>query len=352
MGTPAFIVEKPPARRPVRVRAQGCRLWDSEGTIRIDFDMAGGAVLLGHAHPRVEAAVAKAEVREDRVAGGLKTLIPCAEAVRFCAEESQALPAALDGARKATGRRRVAVWRADGPFGGVDDLAALVVDPLGADPADLACARRTADAAGAVLVFDEGASSFRVDARGAQGLSGVTPDLCVFGAAIANGRPLGAIAGRADLVRALDADDLPEPQAASLAAAAATLDILAAHPAAPHLRVLGAELQAEVAALTERAGAGRLFAVAGDPSLPTPLFAAPELEGLWLREMAQRGLVVVGAHALSAAHDEPEMARLIDAYAALIPAMAAKGLLEALLRRPVPSFPREFSAGPRPEGQA
>lgn len=348
MGTPAFLIDKPPLHRPVRVRAQGCRLWDSEGVVRIDFDMAGGAVLLGHAHPRIEAAVAERQADADRVASGLKALIPCAEAVRFCAEESQALPAALDGARRATGRRRVAVWRSDGPFGGVDDLAALVVDPLGADPADLACARRTADAAGAVLVFDEGASSFRVDARGAQGLSGVTPDLAVFGAAIANGRSLGAVAGRADLVRALDADDLPQPQAASLAAAAATLDILAAHPVAPHLRVLGAELQAEVAALTERVGAGRLFTLAGDPSLPTPLFAAPELEGLWLREMAARHLVVVGAHALSAAHDEPEMARLIDAYAALIPAIAAKGMVEALMRRPV----RAFSVDGRPEGQA
>lgn len=348
MGTPAFIVDKPPAHRPVRVRAQGCRLWDSEGTVRIDFDMAGGAVLLGHAHPRVEAAVGEGQGCAERVAAGLKTLIPCAEAVRFCAEESQALPAALDGARRATGRRRVAVWRPDGPFGGVDDLAALVVDPLGADPADLACARRTADAAGAVLVFDEGVSSFRVDARGAQGLSGVTPDLAVFGAAIANGRPLGAVAGRTDLIRALDADDLPEPALASLAAAAATLDVLAAYPVAPHLRVLGAELQAEVAALVERAGAERLFGLAGDPSLPAPLFAAPELEGLWLREMAMRGLVVVGAHCLSAAHDEPEMARLIDAYAALVPAMAAKGLLEALMRRPV----RGFSSDGRPEGQA
>jgi glutamate-1-semialdehyde 2,1-aminomutase len=348
MGTPAFIVEKPPLSRPVRVRAQGCRLWDSEGNVRIDFDMAGGAILLGHAHPRIEAAVAEGRADPDRVAGSLNALIPCAEAVRFCAEESQALPAALDGARRATGRRRVAVWRADGPFGGVDDLAALVVDPLGADPADLACARRTADAAGAVLVFDEGASSFRVDANGAQGLSGVTPDLAVFGAAIANGRPLGAVAGRADLIRALDADDLPAPNAASIAAAAATLDVLEAHPVAPHLRVLGAELQAEVAVLAETAGASRLFCLAGDPSLPTPLFAAPELEGQWLREMTSRGLVVVGAHALSAAHDEPEMARLIEAYALLIPAMAAKGLLEALLRRPVPQF---FSDG-RPEGQA
>lgn len=348
MGTPAFIVEKPPLRRPVRVRAQGCRLWDSEGAVRIDFDMAGGAVLLGHGHPRVEAAAAEAAADEDRVAGALKALLPCAEAVRFCAEESQALPAALDGARRATGRRRVAVWRADGPFGGVDDLAALVVDPLGADPADLACARRTADAAGAVLVFDEGVSSFRIDAHGAQGLSGVKPDLAVFGAAIANGRSLGAVAGRADLIRSMDSEDLPAPQPCSLAAAAATLDVLDAHPVAPHLRVLGAELQAEVAALTERAGAGRLFALAGDPSLPAPLFAAPELEGLWLREMAARGLVVVGVHALSAAHDEPEMARLIDAYAALIPAMAAKGLLEALQRRPVPTF----SVHGRPEGQA
>jgi hypothetical protein len=76
-----------------------------------------------------------------------------------------------------------------------------------------------------------------------------------------------------------------------------------------------------VARLADACTAGRSFALAGDPSLPTPLFGAPWLEGLWLREMAARGLNVVGPHALSSAHGEAELARLIAAYVRILPMM-------------------------------
>lgn len=99
------------------------------------------------------------------------------------------------------------------------------------------------------------------------------------------------------------------------------MTLLARTPVAARIGVLGAELQAEVARLADACTAARSFVLAGDPSLPTPLFGAPWLEGLWLREMAARGLNVVCPHALSAAHDEPELARLIAAYARILPMM-------------------------------
>lgn len=340
MAAAAFIAA-PPAPCAFRRRAAGARVWDGEGQVRLDFDMGGGAVILGHADPQVEAAAADPSDRaEDQAAAALAVLAPCAEAVRFAAEEAHALPAAIGAARTVTGRRRALVWEPKaGPLADTTDIAALVVDPLGAAPADLAAARRLADDTGAVLIFDEGVSGFRVHDRGAQGLSGVRPDLAVYGACIANGRPLGAVAGRRGLVAALDADDLPAARPASLAAAAATLAILGKQPAAPHLRVLGAELQAEVAALVEKAGAERFFALDGDPALPTPLFAAPQLEGMWLRETARRGLVVFGPHGLSAVHGEAELARLVTAYAEILPLMVANALLESLARRPVSTMP-------------
>ncbi|HEX6860354.1 MAG TPA: hypothetical protein VF138_09200 [Caulobacteraceae bacterium] len=325
----------------MRARALGCRVWELDGSARVDFDMGGGAVLLGHAHLVVEAAVADIPSdAEDAAADALSFLSPAAVCVRFTAEESQGLPAAIAAARKVTGRRRVLASAGGTPLADADDLAAVVVDPLGADPADLAHARSLADASGAVLIFDEGVSSFRVDEHGAQGLSGVIPDLCIHGTAIANGRPIGAVAGRPDLIAAIDEHDLAAPRPASLAAAAATLHVLADCPVAPQLRVLGAELQAEVGRIVESAGAERFFSLDGDPTLPAPLFAAPQLEGLWLKEMSSRGFIVVGPHAICAAHGEPEVAALIEAYAAIIPAMTAKGLLESLLRR----LPEPFSA--------
>lgn len=347
MGRAAFIPAPPAPKGGPRLRAAGCRLWDCDGEARIDFDMAGGSALLGHSHPVVEAAIADGAPAEGVVEAALADLLPGSCAVRFCAEESQALPAAIDAARRATGRRRAAVWDvAAGAYGGLDDLAAIVIDPLGAEPHDLAAVRRAADAAGAVLIFDEGVSAFRVHENGAQGLSGVSPDLAVFGSALANGRSIGAVCGLPGLIKALDPEDMPAPATPSLAAAGATLALLARDPVAPRLRVLGAELQAEVAHLTREAGVDRLFALDGDPSLPTPLFARPQIEGLWLRGMAGRGFVVVGPHALSAAHGEPEVAALIAAYAALLPKFAEEG------RRLGPTRRADFVYDVRPEGHA
>lgn len=347
MGRAAFTASPPAPKGGPRPRASGCRLWDDGGDERIDFDMAGGSAMLGHAHPAVESAVADGAPAEGAAEAALADLLPGTCAVRFCAEESQALPAAIDAARRATGRRRAAVWDAGcGAYGGVDDLAAIVVDPLGAEPADLAAVRRAADAAGAALIFDEGVSAFRVHESGAQGLAGVSPDLAVFGSALANGRSIGAVTGRADLVFALDPEDLPAPSGPSLAAAAATLKLLGVDPVAPRLRVLGAELLAEVARLIALAGCEKLFALDGDPSLPTPLFARPQIEGLWLRGMAGRGFVVVGPHAPSAAHGEPEVAALIAAYAALLPKFAEEG------RRLGPAPRARFVYDVRPEGHA
>lgn len=323
MGRAAFIPSPPAPKGGPRLRASGCRLWDADDAERLDFDMAGASALLGHAHPVVEAAVAAGALGDDDARAALAALLPASPDVRFTAEESQALPAAIDAARRATGRRRAAVWEpGSGTFGGGLDVAAIVLDPLGADPVELAAARATADDLGAVLIFDEGVSGFRVHEQGVQGLSGVVPDLAVFGAQIANGRPLGAVAGRPDLIAALDEDDLAQPRADALAAAAATLAVLAQTPVASRLCVLGAELQAEVTRLADAAGATRCFVLAGDPSLPMPLFGAPWLEGLWLREMAARYINVVGPHALSAAHDEPEIGRLIAAYLRILPMMA------------------------------
>jgi glutamate-1-semialdehyde 2,1-aminomutase len=334
----AFILDPPRRRAAQPPRLSGCRVIDETGHVRIDFDMAGGSVLLGYAHPRVEAAVSEGAPDGDRIASGLSSMLPGQPEVRFTAEEGQALPAAVAAARKITGRRRIAVWAPrDGVFDGDNDLAAVLVDPLGMTPAQLRQARAAADAVAAILIFDEGASGFRIHAQGAQGLSCVRPDMAVFGAGLANGRPFGAVTGDGEMIAALDPEDLPAPRADSLAAAGATLELLRHAPVAPHLQVLGAEIQTEVESLIRKAGATRLISLAGDPTLPTPLFGAPALEGLWMREMISRDLIVVGPHALSAAHGPAEAAALVDAYAAMLPAMMSRNMAEIFARpRSVP----------------
>jgi glutamate-1-semialdehyde 2,1-aminomutase len=86
-----------------------------------------------------------------------------------------------------------------------DDLAAIICEPVAANmglvpPVDglLAGLRRRADATGALLIFDEVITGFRLGRSGAQGRHGVTPDLTVLGKAIGGGFPLAAFGGRAE----------------------------------------------------------------------------------------------------------------------------------------------------------
>jgi glutamate-1-semialdehyde 2,1-aminomutase len=187
-------------------------------------------------------------------------LVPCAERVRFNCSGSEAVQAAFRLARAATGRTTIlkceghyhgwfdnVVWSvappadamgpADAPShvggtpgqdphsdGGLDvvvwndldrlearlrrgDVAGLIMEPAMCNtsaihPRDgyLEGARRLCDAHGVVLIFDEVITGFRVAPGGAQAVFGVTPDLAVFGKAIANGLPVAAIAGKAEIM--------------------------------------------------------------------------------------------------------------------------------------------------------
>ncbi len=88
-----------------------------------------------------------------------------------------------------------------------DEIAAVLVEPVAAnmglvpgEDAFLATLRRRCDEQGAVLVFDEVITGFRVGPAGAQGLMRMTPDLTLLGKVVGGGLPLAAIGGRADLM--------------------------------------------------------------------------------------------------------------------------------------------------------
>ena len=159
---------------------------------------------------------------------------------------------------------REAVARAVAEHG--DDLAAIVCEPVAANmnlvpPTDgfLAFLRGQADACGAVLVFDEVITGFRLARGGAQALHGVTPDLTVLGKAIGGGFPLAAFGGRADLMAHL-APTGPVYQAGTLsgnpvavAAGVAQLDLLD-DAAFVELEDVAARVQTLFASAFERAG--------------------------------------------------------------------------------------------------
>ncbi|MEP6617995.1 MAG: aminotransferase class III-fold pyridoxal phosphate-dependent enzyme [bacterium] len=253
--------------------ARGALIADVDGVEYLDCTMALGSVALGYAEPRVTQAVidaasqgnvsALSSWREVELAERLCAIIPCAERVQFMKSGADATSAAVRLARAYTGRDRVIAcgyfgwhdWCSDSPGvpagvqGNVtrvpfDDvlaleqaaslagasLAAIVLEPVIERLPSIAWlerARALCDAAGAVLVFDEIKTGFRVAPGGYQEVCGITPDLASFGKALANGYPLAAVVGKQAIVdgaRGTWISSTLASESTSLAAALAVLD--------------------------------------------------------------------------------------------------------------------------------
>jgi glutamate-1-semialdehyde 2,1-aminomutase len=250
-------------QRPVPltfVEAKGSHLTDLDGNDYVDYALAFGPMLLGHSPEEVERAVeaqlgraigvGASHLLEAELAEAICRTVPSAELCVFSNTGSEAVQVALRLARAATGRRRVIKFRGryhgwldsihvsvpghlDGlGTGGQDpgaaealticewddlrelenalaggDVAAIIMEPVAVNggcflpsPGYLESVRDLALRSGAVLVFDEVITGFRVELGGAQERFGVVPDLTVLGKALGCGFPISAVCGRADVM--------------------------------------------------------------------------------------------------------------------------------------------------------
>jgi glutamate-1-semialdehyde 2,1-aminomutase len=249
-------------RDPIFVeRGEGAELIDVDGNRYVDWMQSWGPLIAGHAHPDVIAAVKQAASRgtsfgapteaEVELAAEVVERVPSAEMVRMTSSGTEATMSALRLARAATGRDRVLKFagayhgHVDGllaeagsglatqgipsspgvtaaqakdtvvvPWNdraavaaAVDGAAAIVCEPYPAnmglvvpEPGFLEFLRDRASAAGAMLVFDEVISGFRVATGGAQEREAVTPDLTILGKVIGGGLPAAAYAGPRELM--------------------------------------------------------------------------------------------------------------------------------------------------------
>jgi glutamate-1-semialdehyde 2,1-aminomutase len=257
--------------------AVGCRIRTTDGKWLIDLTAALGAVSLGYSDAPVTAAVTSAAQRgpvaglpyteEVTLAERLHTLLPSAERTRFLKSGAEACAAAVRIARAHTGRSMVfgsgyfgwldwwapalgvprgshadytqlpfndrTAWR-DALISAGDTLAAIIVEPLVEVMADVEWLRELrahCDHNGVVLIFDEVKTGFRLHPGGAQSLLGVTPDLTVLGKAIANGYPLAAVVGRANVMAAAERTWISSTLATELTAIAAAHAVLDRHAA-------------------------------------------------------------------------------------------------------------------------
>ncbi len=239
-------------------RAEGAYVWDVEGRRYIDYVQSYGPGIVGHAHPDVVKAVHEAAVAgtsygaptrgEVEMAEELCARVPGLEMVRLVSSGTEATMSAVRLARGATGRDKIvkfagcyhghadALLAAGGsgvanqglsgsegvsagavadtvvaPFNVVPeldtDVAVVLVEPVAANmglvpPAEgfLAGLRRACDEVGALLLFDEVITGFRLGPGGASEWFGVRPDLWCFGKVIGGGLPVGAYGGSRELM--------------------------------------------------------------------------------------------------------------------------------------------------------
>jgi glutamate-1-semialdehyde 2,1-aminomutase len=339
------------------VEARGARYRDERGRDVLDFVMALGAVALGYAHPAVVAAARAAvergtvgsvpPVEEERLAGLLGETMPWLEQVRFLKTGAEAVAAAVRLARVATGRDRVLGagyhgWLDWGsreagvptavealyevlPFNDAERgralilehaaaLAAVVVEPVIDGPPDpewLAMLREETERAGAVLIFDEIKTGFRVSIGGAAQRWGVRPDLVVLGKAVANGFPLAVVGGRADLMDLVARTWISSTlatESVALAAAIATVETARAERVPDHLARAGARWHAGLTTLASRYP-HLVSGVAGLPEMCYLSFREAALGGRVAARCYERGLLFKRSayNFVSLAHGEREV---------------------------------------------
>ncbi len=384
-------------REPIFIESgEGCELIDVDGNRYVDWVCSWGPLILGHAEPGVVAAVSEAASRgtsygaataaEVELAEEVVARVPAVEMLRMTSSGTEAAMSAVRLARAATGREVVVKFA--GAYHGHSDgllaeggsglatlgipaspgvvaaqaaatvvvpwndraaveealerhpVAALLVEPVAANmgvvpPEDgfLEFLREATRAAGALLVFDEVITGFRVARGGAQELFGIEPDLTVLGKVLGGGLPAAAFGGSRELLETVaPAGDVY--QAGTLSG-----NPLAVAAGLATLRRLDAAAYARLAELTDRLEAGfvalaeeRGLSVASAPGLVT-LFFNPEPP---LRLRRGRRLRPRGPRALLQGDARP---RLLPA------ALAVRGLVR--LARPRRGLDRPHARGGR-----
>lgn len=392
-------------------RGSGARIWDTQGREFLDFTMAWGSALVGHAHPKVvEAAAAAARDginfaslnrRSIELAERIASVSPCAERIRFVASGTEATLLCLRVAHAATGRPKVlrfegayhgqhavgvagmlhsrptalpacdpagagAPWTEHdvlvAPYNDLEEttriveahaasLAAVIVEPLHRclkpRPGFLEGLRELTRRRGIVLIFDEVVTGFRLAPGGAQEYYGVVPDLVAYGKALGGGFPIGAFAGRTEIMEVLEERRLPGPRyvwsasttggnPVSCAAALATLDLLLQPGVHAELHALGRRFREGLQSVIRNAGESAQ--ILGDGPLGQVAFSAKPVvdQASWLAsdrargarlmlELLARGIFLnpMGTKLyLSLDHSEAVLSGFMEAFAQALPASA------------------------------
>lgn len=332
-------------------KGKGCRVWDVDGNEYIDLGSSLGAIVLGHQHPIIEKAVLAQRKRgvlftlpgdiEVDLAEEIKKMVPFVESVRFAMNGSDATSAAVRVSRAHTGRDHIAKcgyhgwsdWaiathsmRSVGVPQAVKDLthefaynnieslekifseypgqiAAVSLEAVSTVlPKDgfLEKVKALTHKNGAVLIFDELVTGFRLARGGAAEYFGVTPDLVTYGKAISNGEPLSVLGGKKKIMDVLGSQNVFFSMTSagylpSIAAAIANLKFMRTHDVQKKLWRTGELLLVHYNKLAKK----HAIPTQGEGLGPHPMFTFKDKDGkddlimksLFIQEAAKHGIL-------------------------------------------------------------
>ena len=358
-------------------RADGSHLWDVDGNEYVDLMCSFGPIILGHRHPRVEAAVAAQLAKGDTMAGPGACMVEAAEILvdrvahadwaMFAKNGSDATNLCLMIARAATGHKKVLM--VSGAYHGwtpwctltdrglvgiveedrantieytfndiasveraVDeagrDVAAIFISPFKSnagydnemiDPAFARSLRSICDRIGAALVLDEVRTGFRVHDGGSWEPIGVAPDLSAWSKGIANGYALAAALGSssfADAASSILCTGSFWFQSAPMAAAVATINAIRSERAVEAMTASGEKLRSGIEQLAQNAGVPINYTGAAQmPNFSFPGDGNYEKAKVFCATVINEGVIVHPSHNwfISAAITDGDIEKILSA---------------------------------------
>ncbi len=362
----------------VVVRGKGCRVWDADGNEYIDFRNSLGPVTLGYAHPAIDEAIKKQleegivfghpHPLECEVAEMISRMVPGAERVRFLKTGGEAVAACIRIVRAYTGRDHIIQigyngWlnclAPDGVFmpgkisrsipAGVPEclsrlhhgcgwndvetlemlfqhlegkVAAVVVasdyEHIEQGGEFYPWLSALAEQHGALLVFDEIVTGFRVADGGIQEYFDVVPDLSVFAKGVANGMPLSVYCGRKEVMdvceeRQVSISSTLGGETLSLAAAKVALELIQNGDVIESLWEKGEKMWGGLNGLFERYGLPvRMKGFWVCPQLVFLPDAGPELPEEWFRAAYRNGVSMYSVGYVNYSHEDGDIAEALE----------------------------------------
>lgn len=371
-------------------RGSGSHVWDADDNEYIDMTMGVGPLILGYGYEAVDEAV-RAQLAEGmtfslmhplevEVAELIREVVPCAEMVRYSKSGADVCSAAVRVARAYTKRSKVLCcgyhgwhdWyisvtdRSSGipgstgelthtfDYNDIDSLAEAIDDQTACvimeptvfqAPKDgyLQAVKDLCDKHGALLVFDEMWTGFRMAVGGAQEYFGVTPHLATFSKAVANGMPLALLCGQAKYMQVLHDDVFFYTtfggEALSLAAAVATVNELRSKDVPKAIAKTGARLREGYNALVAELDMPYTNCIGFDCRTmvtfqPTGEQSPLHMKTLLQQEMLRHSVLWGGFHNMAFTHSDADVEHVLAAYKKALPVLkqaVAEGKVEASL---------------------